>query len=159
MLAQKLVKLIERHSDELVAGLTKRILESERTCDFRKIPPQTLELAAAEVYRNLGQWLLYKTDTDISERFQAIAANRVANGVGLHQFVWALVVSRNHLCQFLQENAMADGIVELYGRMELEQMLNRFFDSAMYYSVLGATSATGRTETRTMQIAYRTSTK
>lgn len=103
--------------------------------------------------------MLYKTDTDISERFQAIAANRVANGVRLHQFVWALVVSRDHLWQFLQENAMADGIVELYGRMELQQMLNRFFDSAMYYGVLGAMSATGRTETRTMQIAHRTSAK
>jgi len=88
MLALKLLHLIERDSEELAAGLTKRILESERTCDFRKIPPQGLELAAAEVYRNLGQWLLYKTDTDISDRFQAIAANRVANGVGLHQFVW-----------------------------------------------------------------------
>jgi len=159
MLALKLVHLIERHSEELAAGLTKRILESERTCDFRKIPPQGLELAAAEVYRNLGQWLLYKTDTDISERFQAIAANRVANGVGLHQFVWALVVSRDHLWQFLQENAMADGIVELYGRMELQQMLNRFFDSAIYYGVLGATKAESRIETRTMKIAHRTGAK
>ena len=159
MLALKLVRLIERHSEELAAGLTKRILDSERTCDFHKIPPQRLELAAAEVYRNLGQWLLYKTDTDISERFQAIAADRIANGVGLHQFVWALVVSRDHLWQFLQENAMADGIVELYGRMELEQMLNRFFDSAMYYGVLGATSAERKTETKTMQIAQRTGVK
>jgi hypothetical protein len=159
MLALKLVQLIERHSAELAAGLTKRILESERTCDFRRIPPHGLELAAAEVYRNLGQWLLYKTDTDISERFQAIAANRVANGVGLHQFVWALVISRDHLWQFLQENAMADGIVELYGRMELERMLNRFFDSAMYYGVLGGTGADNRAETRTMHIAHRTGAK
>lgn len=151
MLALRLVTLIERHSEELAAALTKRILESERTCDFRKIQPQGLELAAAEVYRNLGQWLLYKTDSDIGERFQAIAATRAANGVGLHQFVWALVISRDHLWHFLQENAMADGIVELYGRMELQQMLNRFFDSAKYYGVLGAKKEANRT-TRT---AYR----
>jgi hypothetical protein len=151
MLGLKLVHLIERHSEELAVGLTKRILESERTSDFRKLPSQGLELAAAEVYRNLGQWLLYKTDADIGERFQAIAANRVANGVALHQFVWALVISRDHLWQFLQENAMADGILELYGRMELQQMLNRFFDSAMYYGVLAATQSA----TRTMQIAIR----
>ena len=44
---------------------------------------------------------------------------------------------------------MADGIVELSGRMELQEMLSRFFDSAMYYGVLGAT------KTRTMQIAHR----
>ena len=34
MLALRLVTLIERHSEELAAALTKRILESERTCDF-----------------------------------------------------------------------------------------------------------------------------
>jgi len=149
MLGLKLVHLIERHSAELAAGLTKRVLESERTCDFRKISPHRLELTAAEIYRNLGEWLLYKTDADIGERFQAIAATRVANGVGLHQFIWAMVISRDHLWQFLQENAMADGIVELSGRMELQEMLSRFFDSAMYYGVLGAT------KTRTMQIAHR----
>ena len=49
MLGLKLVHLIERHSAELAAGLTKRVLESERTCDFRKIAPHRLELAAAEI--------------------------------------------------------------------------------------------------------------
>jgi hypothetical protein len=40
MLALRLVRLIERHSEELARGLTQKIWESERTCDFRKIPPE-----------------------------------------------------------------------------------------------------------------------
>jgi hypothetical protein len=38
MLALRLVCLIERHCEELARGLTEKIRESERTCDFRKVP-------------------------------------------------------------------------------------------------------------------------
>jgi hypothetical protein len=90
VLTLKLVRLIEKHSEELVGGLTEQIHLSERTSDFRKIPAAELELAAAEVYRNLGEWLLQKTDKDIETRFRAIGARRAAEGIGLHQFVWVI---------------------------------------------------------------------
>jgi hypothetical protein len=144
MLALKLLRLIERHSEELARGLTEEIRESERTSDFRKIPPEKLQLAAAEMYHNLGEWLLQKTENDIAERFREIAARRAAEGVDLHQFVWALMISRSHLWQFLQREAFADNIVELYGKLELQQILNQFFDRAVYYAVLGYEDARDR---------------
>ncbi len=49
MLTLKLVRLIEKHSEQLVGELTEQIHLSERTSDFRKIPAAELELAAAEV--------------------------------------------------------------------------------------------------------------
>jgi hypothetical protein len=137
VLTLKLVRLIEKHSEELVGGLTEQIHLSERTSDFRKIPVAELELAAAEVYRNLGEWLLQKTDKDIETRFRAIGARRAAEGVGLHQFVWALITSRDHLWHFLQREAFACNVVELYGELELYQMLTRFFDRAVYYGIQG----------------------
>jgi uncharacterized membrane protein YheB (UPF0754 family) len=144
MLALRLVRLIERHCEELARGLTEKIRESERTCDFRKVPPEKLHLAAAEVYRNLGEWLLQKTEDDIEERFRTIAARRAAEGIGLHQFVWALLISRDHLGQFLQREAFADNIVQLFGELELQQMLNQFFDRAVYYGILGYNEAWDR---------------
>ena len=62
MLTLKLVRLIEKYSEQLVGELTEQIHLSERTSDFRKIPAAELELGAAEVYRNLGEWLLQKTN-------------------------------------------------------------------------------------------------
>jgi hypothetical protein len=144
MLGLRLVRLIERHSEDLAHGLTEEIRQSERTRDFRKIPPEKLYLAAAEVYRNLGEWLLQKTEHDIEERFRAIAARRASEGVGLHQFVWALVISRNHLWRFLQREAFADNALELFGELELQQMLNQFFDRAVYYGILGYAEARDR---------------
>lgn len=137
MLYLRLVRMIEAHCETLAHGLTELIRTSERTSDFRKIPPAELQLAAVEVYRNLGAWLLQKTEEDIEERFRAIAARRAAQGVGLEQFVWALMISRDHLWHFLQREAFADNVVALHGEMELQQMLNQFFDRAVYYGILG----------------------
>ena len=137
MLGMKLVRLIEAHSEALSRGLMEQIRKSERTSDFRKIPPKELRLAAAEVYRNLGEWLLQKTESDIAIRFRAIAARRVAEGIGLHQVVWALMLTRDHLLHFLRREAFADNVVALHGELELQQMLNQFFDRAVYYAILG----------------------
>ena len=73
MLAMRLVRLIEAHSGELCRDLTEQIAKSEQTSDFRRIPAEELRLAAHEVYRNLGEWLLQKTDNDIEARFRAVA--------------------------------------------------------------------------------------
>ena len=137
MLGMRLVRLIEAHSNELSRGLTEKIRTSDRTPDFRKIPSEDLRLAAAEVYRNLGEWLLQKTESDIETRFRAAGARRAADGVRMHQMVWALLLSREHLWQFLRHQSFADNVVALYGELELQRVLNQFFDRAIFYAVLG----------------------
>jgi hypothetical protein len=137
MLGIRLVRLIEEHSAELARGLTTQIRQSERTSDFKQIPAEDLRLAAAEVYRNLGEWLLQKTEDDIGANFRRVGARRAAEGIRLHQLVWALLLSRENLWRFLRHQAFADNIVALYGEMELQRVLTRFFDQAIYYAVLG----------------------
>jgi hypothetical protein len=137
MLGLKLVRLIERHSEELALGLTQQVRDSERTSDFRKVPSDELRVAAVEVYRNLEEWLLQKKEEDIGKRFRRIAARRASQGVRLGQVVWVLVISRNHLLHFLRRECFVDNIFELFGELEVQQMLNQFFDRAMYYSILG----------------------
>jgi hypothetical protein len=133
----RLVRLIERHADELAIGLSAKLRESERTTDFRKIPAEHLQKATAALYQNLGEWLLTKTEKDIEKHFVSLARRRAADGVGLQQFVWALVMSRNHLYRFLLGAALADSIFELYSELELQQLLDQFFERAIYY-VVGA---------------------
>ena len=149
MLAMKLVRLIETHSEALSRSLTQQIRNSDRTSDFRNIPAEDLRLAATEVYRNLGEWLLQKTEKDIAHRFRTIAVRRAAEGIRLRQFLWALTLTRDHLWRFLRREAFADSIVELHAELELQQLLNQFFDRALYYAVVGyeeAGPATPRNE-------------
>jgi hypothetical protein len=121
MLGMRLVKLIEAHSGTLCRELSEEIRNSERTSDFHKIAPEDLRLAAGEVYRNLGDWLLQKTDSDIEQRFKSVAAQRMAEGIRLHQFVWALLLSRDHLWRFLRYQSFGDNIVALFGELELQR--------------------------------------
>jgi uncharacterized membrane protein YheB (UPF0754 family) len=137
MVGLKLVRLIERHSERLSQALTEQIRKSDRTSDFRKIPVKDLQLAASEVYHNLGEWLLQKTENEIEDRFRTIGSRRAAEGIGLHQFAWALMLTRDHLWHFLDQEGFADNVVKLHGEQELRQMLNQFFDRAMYYGILG----------------------
>jgi hypothetical protein len=47
------------------------------------------------------------------------------------------MLSRDHLWRFLRQEAFADTIVELHAELELQQLLNQFFDRAIYYAILG----------------------
>ena len=136
MLGMKLVRLIEAHSEALSQGLVDVIRASERTSDFRTISRDDLQRRVSEVYRNLGDWLLQKTESEIAGRFKAVAARRAAEGIRLPQFVWALTLTRDHLLHFLRHEAFADNVVALYGELELHQLLDQFFDRAIYHSIL-----------------------
>lgn len=137
MLGIKLVRLIEAHSEALSQGVVNVIRASERTSDFKAIPREDLQRRVGEVYRNLGEWLLQKTEGDIALRFKVIAARRAAEGIRLPQFIWALMLTRDHLLHFLRHEAFADNVVALYGELELHQLLDQFFDRAVYHSILG----------------------
>jgi hypothetical protein len=141
MLGMRFVRLIETHSQKLTLGLVQQIRTSERTSDFGKIPAEELQLAIMEVYRNLGEWLLQKTEKEIALRFRAIGARRASQQIHLHHLVWALMLSRDHLFHFLQREAFADNVFELHGELELHQLLNQFFDRAVYYATIGYTEA------------------
>ena len=141
MLGMRLVRLIEAHSETLSRSLAEQILKSERTSDFRGVPLEDLQRRVTEVYRNLGDWLLQKTEKDIAGRFKTIAAHRAAEGIRLQQFLWALMLTRDQLLHFLRHEAFADNIVALHGELEVHQLLNQFFDRAVYYGVLGYESA------------------
>jgi hypothetical protein len=140
----RLVQLIEDHSVELANGLIDRLHHSSRTVDYFKVPEDELRQDAIGVYRRLGDWLLNKTETDIEYRYAQVGAKRAEQGVAMSDFIWALVISKENLWRFLQGYTMADGMVELYGELELLQLIDQFFDRAIYYAVLGYEGAAGK---------------
>jgi len=141
MLGAHLVRLIEKHAEELAKGLTEKLHSCERTTAFRSVPSEELRHAAADLYHNLGEWLLTKTDSDIELRYTRIGARRGAQGVPLSQLVWAIFMSKEHLWAFLQRESIADRAFELYGELEMLRLLDQFFDRAAYYSMVGTEQA------------------
>ncbi len=58
-------------------------------------------------------------------------------GVPLGDFCRALVLTKHHVWDFLQQQGFLRGPVELYGEIELLQLLDLFFESALCYAAEG----------------------
>lgn len=137
MFSYRLVRLIESHADALAGGLEERVQGNPQVSHFRDIPAHELRERVYEIYRHLGEWLLGKNELDIEHRYREIGARRAAQGVPLSEVVQAIVLVKENLWEFLQSEAVMDRAVEIMGEMELLQMLEMFFDRAIYYAVVG----------------------
>jgi hypothetical protein len=77
----RLVRLIESHSDQLSRDLSEKVWNSPRCSDLRKVPANELEARTREIYRNLSDWLVGKTEADVERRYTELGATRAQQGV------------------------------------------------------------------------------
>ena len=97
MLAYRLVRLIETHSDSLAAGLLAKVQSSELTRAYRHVAPEELQQRVYEVYRHLGDWLLGKSTFDIEQRYEEIGTRRAHQGVPISEQHSVNVLTTEHL--------------------------------------------------------------
>jgi hypothetical protein len=138
MIALRLVRMIESHSDQLAHGLREKVLASDKLAEFRsKVPAVELEDRAFEIYRNIGDWLSQRSEKEIETRYMEVGARRAAQGVPFSQFLCAMTLTRDHLWEFIMLHGLVDRAMELYQELELRQQLDAFFDRANYYAAVG----------------------
>ncbi len=137
MLAYRLVRLIETHSEQLASGLLKKLESCEKCKDFSRVPPEEFKRRVVEIYQHLGEWLLGKAERDIERRYREIGQRRAHQGVPLSQLIWAIGLTKENLVEFLQRETSDLQPVEVLGELEILQLLEQFFDRAVYYSALG----------------------
>jgi hypothetical protein len=137
MFSYRLVRLIESHAEELAATLEEKAITNPQVSHFKTIPAHELRERVYEIYRHLGDWLLGKNELDIEQRYRQIGARRAQQRVPLSEVVQAIVLTKENLWEFLQSEAIADRAVEIMGELELLQMLEMFFDRAIYYAAVG----------------------
>lgn len=137
MLLYRLVRLIESHSEALASSLLLKVQESERTHEFSKVSAEELRERVYEIYRHLGDWLLGKTEFDIERRYLEIGARRAQQGVPLSQLIMVIVLTKENLWEFLRKESPLDRPVEVFGELEMLQLLEQFFDRAIFYAALG----------------------
>ena len=142
MFSIRLVKLIEAHADKLAQGLMRSLQTSPRSSELlRKVPADELKNRVQEIYRNLGDWLLNKTESEIEERYTGLGMRRARQGVPFCEFMWAIILTKEYLWEHLQSEGLLEEPVELLGELELLHDLERFFDRATYFAAVGYESA------------------
>jgi len=142
MFSIRLVKLIEAHSEKLAQGLMHSLQTSPRSSELlRKVPADELKHRAQEIYRNLGDWLVNKTESEVEERYTGIGMRRARQGVPFCDFMWAIILTKEYLWEYLQSEGLLEEPVELLGELDLLRHLERFFDRATYFAAVGYESA------------------
>src|SRR5499427_3197870 len=137
MFSYRLVRLIESHAEALASGVEEKVHENLPISHFHDIPAHEVRERVYEIYRHLGEWLLGKNELDIEQRYREIGARRAHQRIPLSEVVQAIVLTKENLWEFLKSEAVMDRAVEIMGELELLQMLEMFFDRAIYYAAVG----------------------
>jgi len=151
MTLYRLVRLIETHSNELASCLLNRVHSSEATPDYYLVADEDLKERVYEIYRHLGDWLIAKDEFELEQRYKKIGARRAKQGVPFSQVAWAIVLTKDNLWEFLKLHNEKDRPVEVLGELEMLQMLDMFFDRAIYYAAVGYEKARAEIEIEHMR--------
>ena len=138
MMLYRLVRLIETHSQALAAGLLDQVENSKLTPNFQQnVPPEDLKERVYEVYRHLGEWLMGKDELQLEQRYLKIGARRADQQVPLSEVLWVIILTKDNLWEFIKKESVLERPVEVFGELEMLQLLEQFFDRAIYYAAVG----------------------
>ena len=137
ILAHRLMRMIETHSQMLAEALEAKLLHSERCADYSRVSPEEMKTLVGGIYGHLGEWLITKTEQDIERRYSTFGERRAQQGVPASQVVWCIVLVKENLWDYLRNNEDLENTSQIFGELELTQMVDEFFDRALYYAVRG----------------------
>jgi hypothetical protein len=136
-LANNLVQLIENHSDRLAETMLIKLQSCEKCATFKHVPREEFRQRVYEIYDHLGDWLLSKKEEDVARRYIEIGMQRERQGVLLSELMYAIILTREHLWDFLKQEAKVEKPKGVFGELEMMELLEQFFDRAMYYAAQG----------------------
>jgi hypothetical protein len=137
MMLYRLVRMIENNSQVLATCLLDRVQNSDATPDYENVARDELKERVYEIYRHLGDWLITKDEFDLEQRYLKIGARRAHQKVPFSQVAWAIILTKDNLWEFLKKESVPDRPIEVLGELEMCQMLDHFFDRAIYYAAIG----------------------
>ena len=127
MLAYRLVRLIETHSDALADGLLARVQNSECTQCYRNVASPGIEKRVSEIYRHLGRLV----DGQKQVRYRNPLSEKLASTAPcsrdpISQLAMAIIFTKENLWEFLQKEAVPDRPAEVFGELEMLQLFDQF---------------------------------
>ena len=136
-----LMKMVETHAEELTNEVISDLARNPKTPYFHGMPLQELHRRIYDVYHNLGRWLTEKNETNIQAVYSELGRRRHEEGVPLYEVVCAVILTKEHLWDYIRRNQGLSSAVQLYQEEELILIISRFFDKAIYHVVKGYESA------------------
>jgi hypothetical protein len=130
MISTKLVHRIEDHWEQVSARFFRLMRSSADVPHFTRMPESELTEVCRRVLRNLGNWLVSSSESDIAWIFERIGAERRRGGIPWSEAIRVVQLLKDATISFIQDEGPVDNPVELYAEEELENQLGRFFAPA-----------------------------
>ena len=137
MLIPNLIMAIESHAQSLATELVDDLMSNPKLFHMRRRGREDLEQTAVEVYGRLSAWLTAKNPKEIEQLFTARARVQRQAGIPLTEIVYAVLMLKRHVWEFVKRNALVDSINDLYARDEVIILIAEFFDRLVYAAVRG----------------------
>jgi hypothetical protein len=137
MISAKLVHRIEDHWEQVSARFFRLMRSSQDMPHFARLPESELTEVCRRVLRNLGNWLVSGSESDIAWIFERIGAERHRSGIPLSEAIRVVQLLKDATVSFIQDEGPVDNSVQLYAEEELENQLGRFFDLLVFHLARG----------------------
>ncbi len=137
MLMPDLIRSIQANADGIVTRLMADLQSSPRTSYLHRLSEVEFRGRAADLYGNLTRWVVDRRVAEVERVYGDLGRDRCREGVRASELVWALVLAKSHLLDFIRRNAASDTAVEVHQEEELFDMIGRFFDQAIYHALRG----------------------
>ena len=134
MLSAPFVRIIEDHAEELTRVVIRDLQSNPRTRSYHELSREALHARVFDVYRNLGDWLGVETDEAIEAKYNELGRRRSAEKVPLSEVIYALILTKYHLRDYILTAGLVGSVVALYQEQELQRLVGQFFDKAIYYT-------------------------
>lgn len=136
--AQRLVKLIENDAEELATTWFNYASKNVKLPSYHHFDERELFTRAYEVYSQLGKWIAWETGREeVAEQYLAHGAQRCHQKFELAEVVQALILMRVYLWRKVLTEGLLDSAKELSQAIELNIQITRYFDRAIYFTILG----------------------
>jgi hypothetical protein len=158
-LSSRLINVVECHADKLTRDTVQKLQTNPRTPSYNNLSYSELTYRVHEIYQNLNRWLCDKPDPVIRSWYNELGEKRFKEGIPIQELLWALVLTKHQLMDYMDACALADSAIELYRQQELDRFIGRFFDRAACYAAEGYARGAElhpRQEVRSLSWAGRT---
>jgi hypothetical protein len=138
MFARKFLDHVDTHADHLCEEFLQKIRRSDRCKELlRRVPPEDQKQTTREIYRALADWLLTNTDSVTEERYVSLGVRRAQQGVPFSELFWAVCATREYFWEYTERETLLDAPADFWGGVQLLHALDRFFDRALYFVIIG----------------------
>lgn len=132
-----LMNQIEMHAEQLSERAIQAVRASTRIRSLGSMSEEELRRRFFELYRNLGRWLGEKGEAEIEATYGEIGQRRCREGVPLNELIYALILVKQQLWDYIQKHIAPASEGNLYQEEMIIEMIGKFFDRALYHTIRG----------------------